>query len=119
MAELFIARPDARSYLEFNLAPSGAWWTAAFSAPRVPSPAFDILPAVRCESGKGGESGWRAALGIPLSWLEAAIGWGADSRLNVSFILDSPDQRFLTACDLGDGEPDFHRPQGFAPVTRS
>jgi hypothetical protein len=114
VAELFIAQADGQRYLEFNLSPAGAWWAAAFSAPRVPCSTFDALPAVRVESRIEDGGGWRAALGIPLDWLQAAIGWGKGSRANVTFILDSPDQRFLSVCDLGGGEPDFHRPHGFS-----
>lgn len=116
VAELFIAtangRPNGLEYLEFNLAPNGAWWMAAFSGPRqrqhlAPS------PDVRTHSSHDAR-GWRAALQIPLAWLSETIGWGIDSRINATLILESPNQRFITAADLGGGAPDFHRPQRFA-----
>ncbi len=132
VAELFIAEPDFKNYLEFNLSPRGAWWAARFSGPRQPAD-LGTLPEVICHgspegsdawvAGMGGRvastGGWAASLGIPLDWLRKTIGWGPDSPLNVTFILDSPEQRFLTACDLGGGEPDFHRPQSFQPARRS
>ena len=113
VAELFIADPDFKNYLEFNLSPRGAWWTERFSGLRQAWP-LEALPEVLTHASDDGQGAWYAALGLPLGWLQETIGWGPQSPINVTFILDSPEQRFLTACDLGDGEPDFHRPQGFS-----
>jgi hypothetical protein len=55
-------------------------------------------------------------MAIPRDLLEARLDFGAKSRLNVNFILGSPEQRFLSAVDLGGGEPDFHQPAKFGPV---
>lgn len=118
VAELFIASPDIKNYLEFNLSPSGAWWAAGFSEPRQPWP-LEGLPEVLTHALEGDAGQWVAALGIPLDWLRQIIGWGPDSPLNITFILDSPHQRFLSASDLGLGEPDFHRPQGFRVPDRA
>lgn len=116
VAELFISTAHDSHYLEFNLSPAGAWWAAAFSAPRVPSPIGE-LPRIRALAEPCKTEEWRAALGIPLDWLRASIKWGEGSRANVSFVLDGPTQRFVSACSLGTGEPDFHRPQHFAKVS--
>ena len=117
VAELFIASPDFKNYLEFNLSPRGAWWAARFGEPRQ---AADLgpLPEVICHGSPEGAESWTAALGIPLDWLRQRIGWSPDSPLNVTFILESPDQRFLTASNLGGGEPDFHRPGSFCRPER-
>ena len=112
VAELFIATPDRSAYLEFNLSPRGAWWAARFSGPRQPDP-LEGLPEVLTHGSPEGSDRWIAALGVPLAWLRETIDWSPDSPLNVTFILDSPQQRFLSACDLGEGEPDYHRPDGF------
>lgn len=117
VAELFIAQADGPHYLEFNLSPRGAWWMACFSGPRQLCPMKDLPEVITHTSveGAGNDDGsWKAVLGIPLDWLRESISWGAGSPLNVAFILKSPDQRFLSTCNLGDGEPDFHRPQRFA-----
>lgn len=114
VAELFIAGPNSKNYLEFNLAPNGAWWAARFSAPRRSEPLGE-LPQVVCDARQ--EQGWLAALGLPLNWLRPNIAWSANSPLNVCFILDSPEQRFISACDLGTGEPDFHRPARFQALS--
>lgn len=115
VAELFVAAPDGSGYLEFNLSPTGAWWLERFGAPREARP-LDALPEVMTHGSPDGASSWSAALAVPLDWLRETIAWGPDSRLNVCMILDSPKQRFLTATDLGPGEPDFHRPERFDKV---
>ncbi|WP_193212746.1 hypothetical protein [Luteolibacter marinus] len=115
LAELFLGDPASGRYLEFNLAPNGAWWSGEFSAPRVPA-GDEAFPGVATFAELAPDGGWVAAMAIPLPTLEEKISFGATTRLNVSFILGSPDQRFLSAADLGDGEPDFHRPERFRPV---
>ncbi|MDX1680103.1 MAG: hypothetical protein R3242_05155 [Akkermansiaceae bacterium] len=117
VAELFVAEASGERYLEFNLSPTGAWWLEHFRAPRQASP-LEVLPQVLTHGSPPGRPAWSAALGIPLDWLREIIGWDADSRLNVCLILDSPGQHFLSACDLGEGEPDFHRPWNFEKVLR-
>ena len=115
VAELFIAAADRMTYLEFNLSPMGAWWFAGFAAPRQRAAVLP-LPQVRTEAFTHADGGWASAIGIPLDFLKQHVGWGPDSALNVTFILNSPDQRFLTASDLGDGDPDFHRPGRFSAI---
>jgi hypothetical protein len=44
------------------------------------------------------------------------LGSGPRIRLNATFIIDSPQQRFLTATDLGAGTPDFHQPERFPVI---
>ena len=55
-------------------------------------------------------------MAIPLDLLRARLDFGVHSRANVTLILTSPTQQFVSATDLGGGEPDFHRPQRFAEV---
>lgn len=117
VAELFIAPAGGVGYLEFNLSPRGAWWVERFCAPRQLRP-LDGLPGVVTHACAAGPCGWRAALGIPLGWLREEVAWGDGVRANVNFILESPQQLFLSACDLGGGEPDFHRPSAFARLRR-
>lgn len=116
VAELFIAAPDGKAYLEFNLSPRGAWWGAAFAAARQAKP-WGSMPAVQAAGGLV-QDGWQARLGIPLDWLRCEIGWGGGSRANVTFILESPAQRFLSAAALPGVEPDFHQPDHFAALAR-
>lgn len=115
VAELFIADPVSGRYFEFNLAPNGAWWSCEFRAPRQREEEIDIaMPEVATFSELSADGSWLAALSVPLDLLRARLDFGPQSGLNVAFILRSPRQIFLSANDLGGGEPDFHRPERFS-----
>jgi hypothetical protein len=117
VAELFIAEPASGRYFEFNLAPNGAWWSCEFSAPRVRVEEIDIaMPEVATFSDMAPDGAWLAAMAIPLDLLRARLDFGPRSRANVTLILESPDQKFVTAADLGGGTPDFHLPRRFSEV---
>ncbi len=114
VAELFLADPAGQRYFEFNLAPNGAWWSCEFTAPRVRADAADIaMPGVATFADLSPDGSWLAALAIPLDLLKARLDFGPATRINVTMILESPDQKFLSATALGAGEPDFHQPQRF------
>ncbi len=118
VAELFIKDMQSDRYLEINLAPSGAWWSAEFYGPRmrVHSEAAPI-EGVRSHSRIAVDGCWQAAVAIPIAYLELHFGFGMDSRLNVTFIVDSPQQRFLSAVRLPGDMPDFHQPGYFEQAT--
>lgn len=114
VAELFLGAPGGGNYLEFNLAPNGAWWSCLFVGPRIRASEKDIpLHGVETWSSLAPDGSWMAAASIPLEVLAAQIGFADGATGNVTFILESPDQRFLSVEDLGGGEPDFHRPDRF------
>ncbi len=117
VAELFIADPASGRYFEFNLAPNGAWWSCEFIAPRVRAEESDIaMPEIATFADMAADGAWVAAMAIPLDLLRARLDFGPRSRANATFVLGSPQQRFLTAADLGGGTPDFHRPECFPQV---
>lgn len=117
VAELFVADPASGRYLEFNLAPNGAWWSCEFTGPRVRAEAVEVaFPEVAAFAELAPDGGWVAAMSVPLDLLRARVGFGEGSVANVTFIVGSPEQRFLSAADLGGGEPDFHRPERFPKV---
>ena len=117
VAELFISDPVSGRYFEFNLAPNAAWWSCEFTAPRVRAENTDIvMPEVATFSDMAADGAWVAAMAIPLDLLRARLDFGAETRANVTMILGSPDQKFITAADLGGGEPDFHLPHRFPTV---
>jgi hypothetical protein len=62
------------------------------------------------------DGSWVAAMALPIELLKARLDFGPATRLNVTMILESPRQRFLSAADLGADEPDFHRPGRFPQV---
>lgn len=117
VAELFLADPVSGRYFEFNLAPNGAWWTCEFTAPRVRADEAEIaMPEVATFSEMAADGSWLAAMAIPLDLLRARLNFGTDTRVNVTMILESPDQKFISANALGAGEPDFHQPQQFSKI---
>ena len=115
LAELFLADPASGRYLEFNLAPNAAWWMCEFSAPRV-SADCARMPEVATFADLSPDGGWLAAMALPLDLLRARIGFGETTRANVTMILESPRQRFLSAYPLPGGSPDFHQPAHFPTV---
>jgi hypothetical protein len=116
-AEFFIADPHSGRYLEFNLAANGAWWSAEFVSPRQQATDSDIaFPEVATFAELAPTGGWLSAMAIPLDLLRARIGWSADSRVNVTFITQSPDQKFVSALSLPGTLLDFHQPQHFSQV---
>lgn len=118
VAELFLADPVSGRYFEFNLAPNGAWWNCEFTAPRVQAEPVPVaMPEVATFAELGVDGSWVAAMAIPLDLLRARLDFGPETRANVTFILESPQQRFLTAAKLGGGEPDFHQPAQFSRVS--
>ncbi len=117
VAELFLADPVSGRYFEFNLAANGAWWTCEFTAPRVRADAADIaMPDIATFSDLAPDGAWLAAMAIPLDLLRARLDFGSATRMNVAMILESPEQRFVSATDLGGGEPDFHQPERFSRI---
>lgn len=117
VAELFIADPKSGRYFEFNLAPNGAWWSCEFTAPRVRADAAEIaMPEVATFSEMASDGAWLAAMAIPIDLLKARLDFGKESRVNVTMILESPGQKFLSATALGPGAPDFHQPGRFTQV---
>jgi hypothetical protein len=113
VAEFFLKLADRPTYLEFNLAPNGAWWSCIFDSRLAPAPGQpEAIPGVQA-SGIQESDHWEAHAKIPRRWMEEYFPLSSGTALNATFILNSPEQVFLTSGDLGDGEPDFHRPDSF------
>ena len=116
VAEFFLRAPDSNHYLEFNLAPNGGWWSCLFKETLVRMEENNPpLPGV-IASGEVAPDGWNAHAKIPLSFLREHLDFGSDSMLNATFILNSPEQIFLTAGPPAPGKPNFHRPDDFPGV---
>lgn len=111
LAEIFFWEPESEAYLEVNLAPTGGWWACWFDQVRVArqgQPDFAQVSA----SGMLSDEGWAASIRLPLSLFANP----QTLQYNVTAIVDSPEQRFLSAYELGCTEPDFHRPASFHPL---
>jgi hypothetical protein len=118
VAELFLADPTSGRYFEFNLAPNGAWWSCEFTAARVRAETAEIpMPEIATFSDISADGSWLAAMAIPIALLRARLDFGQETRVNVAMILESPDQKFISASDLGPGPADFHQPQRFSKFT--
>jgi hypothetical protein len=117
VAELFLFDPVSGRYFEFNLAPNGAWWTCEFIAPRVRADLAEIaMPEVATFSELSADGSWVAAMAIPVDLLKARLNFGNETHVNVTMILESPVQKFISATDLGPGEPNFHQPEQFTKI---
>lgn len=96
VAEFFLIGADG-AYQEFNLSPTGAWWSARFRGYR------DQECECRCDSvvttAARSRSGWKASLAVDVA---EVIGW---ERFQITAILGG--RYFSTG--LCAGEPDFHR----------
>ncbi len=111
-AEFFIVSPGQERYLEFNLAPNGAWWSAVFTDPRVVDPTVPAVPAGVIARGHADAAGWECEARLPLASL-AEMGLTpatAPCRIAAAAILNSPEQIFLTTATDTSGKPDFHHP---------
>ncbi len=118
VAEVFISDPEGKSYLEFNLAPNGAWWAAKFSATRqLAGSQPDFRSHVEAYADTTEPGSWLAAISIPLNFLHDQVSFAPGSPVNASFILNSPKQTFHTAAKLPGDEPDFHQPAAFSKST--
>jgi hypothetical protein len=62
------------------------------------------------------DGSWVAAMAIPVDLLKARLNFGNETHVNVTMILESPEQKFISATDLGTGEPNFHQPGQFPKI---
>jgi len=107
VGELFLT-VDGQKYIEVNLAANGAWWMAGFTGIRQEDEQF-IPPVVEVVLGQG-EVRWSC------DEQSIAVYLGQVEKLyyNVAGILNTPDYEYLSLCDLGTSEPDFHQPRQFS-----
>ena len=96
VGEFFLVAADGR-YQEFNLSPTGAWWSARFRGYRdqeCECPCDSVIT-----SAARSRSGWRARLSVLRS---EVIEW---NRFQVTAVLGG---RYFSTGDC-TGEPDFHK----------
>lgn len=109
VAELFLCDENSTAYQEFNLAPTGAWWSFAFSDYRKEDNARYHHPeGIQCLSEIHSHS-WNAAILIPRQQLSIEFDAADHSRANVCFIFGNEEEKqFLSWKKLGNGKPDYH-----------
>lgn len=116
-AEFFVANAEGTRYMEFNLAPNGAWWACVFTEPRVRDLSVPPLPSVATRGVIALDGSWECRAELPLAYLEAIGIAPANCRLAAAAIQNSPDYLYLTTSSDLHGEPDFHRPWSWAPAS--
>lgn len=111
IVELFLGDASGR-YQEFNLAPSGAWWSAVFSGHRTLE--HDMPRGVDAIA-RSTATEWRAAAAIDLSSL--AIPLSEIATANITAVLGQNPRRYLSLGPnkLSLTEPDFHRTENWVP----
>ncbi len=115
VAEFFVRGIDA-SYQEFNVSPTGAWWSAAFGQYRslveeVPCSSVRIQTTIE-------ERNWEIEFSVPLAEIVVLRNIDLrDAHLNPAGILNPRDPEYLCFGHTDGGEPDFHRAENFLPIT--
>lgn len=104
--ELFVRDLNSKSYQEFNLAPSGAYWSAVFKDNRVPADNHEReLGEVDIHSQIDGDS-WFASMRIR----KKQLGVGSDNLLiNMTAVLSTVTEScYLSLLPTQSVNPDFH-----------
>lgn len=96
VAEFFLVANNG-SYQEFNLSPTGAWWSARFRSYRQQECACPCSSVVTTAARS--RSGWKASLSVAVG---EVVAW---QRFQVTAILGG--RYFSTG--VCSGEPDFHK----------
>lgn len=121
--ELWLGNPSTGRYLEFNLAPNGAWWAMAFSGVRIEDPS---CPPPDCVGiGKVERDKWTASLTTTRAEIRRCLGSDTELTGNLTLVLggcpdvNPPLENFSSLGKLGGVQPDFHRPGDWTPITFS
>ena len=115
VAEFFVMGPDGR-YQEFNLSPTGAWWSATFTGYREGCQPV-AAPSVRTEAERE-QDRWSARLWVAPSDI-LVLGGATDlteASINVCSILAPRDPIYLCWGWQKGNQPDFHRAENFLPT---
>ena len=105
VGEFFLIDDNGNGYQEFNLSPSGAYWSMRFSSYR--NRDTGALKALEADTGSelSDVASWSAWLRVRRSSLSVEFAGASRSRANVCFHLEG---RFLTFARLVSPQPDFH-----------
>lgn len=114
VAEFFLMGPNG-DYQEFNLSPSGAWWSASFTGHRQQSEELPCPSVVVAACSGGGR--WTAQLSVALVDIKPLQGFClSQCRLNPTAILAPGQPEYLCYGHSSGGQPDFHREDNFLPI---
>lgn len=106
--ELFIADAEGAGYLEFNLAPSGAWAAYGFTGYREGMHNLHLARPPEADGSSRGTDECQLAARI-------AVAPIADGRIGLSAVIEELDgTKSYWALAHAPGKPDFHHPACFA-----
>lgn len=113
VAELFIKNPEGRCQ-EFNVAPSGAWWSMTLSEYRKRDPGAKRphLSHISCSLKEGS---WEVVAAFERCSLDVDIA--PNSRIHVSGMWYRPEPTYLSSHPPRGVEPDYHHAECFEPIT--
>ena len=109
LVELFIASDQGNSYQEFNLAPSGAYWTVKFSDYRVRIAESEQACANIKTECRTTISGKILSIQIPLSEIIDSCAFTSQSRVSCCAILGKDPRNYFSTANLDLEKPDFHK----------
>jgi hypothetical protein len=112
VAELFIKSPSG-VYQEFNIAPSGAWWSMTLDEYRVRR-TTPRRPEVRSISTSAKEGEWSVVAAFSRSSIEVVLS--PQCHLHVSGMWYKERPCYLSSCPPRGVAPDYHHPECFEPV---
>lgn len=113
--EVFLADDSSQRYQELELSPTGAWWSAVFSAPRVREQQDLSKVSVVCSSANVAGN-YQLLFAYPRNALGINFSFGERSRANVCACLGKGKRDYLSYCSLSGETPDFHQPKEFWPL---
>ena len=116
VGELFVYAPRTGVYQEYNIAPTGAWWSCRFSAYRQRIGGVFSKPSVKTEATYS-ESGWEARLTLPIDRLALPDTTIEDLRFNICIIQGQNPRHYLSAATIATEHPDFHHVESFLPIS--
>lgn len=116
--ELWLYSPSTQRYVEFNLAPNGAWWASVFSSPRIRDES--CIPPICDTSSVERADAWFCSLKVEISEIKRCLGTIEDLHANVTLILggcpdfDVPLENLHTIVPLP--AVNFHMPGHWLPI---
>lgn len=111
-AELFLAEAGTTRYQEFNLSPTGAWWSAVFESYRKRESTPYVPPKTVRAFSMIDDDFWQSKIILPREAIAIKANFDQSVPANVCFVLGGGTQ-FLTYARLTAKEPDFHRAEQF------
>jgi hypothetical protein len=116
--ELWLYSAETGRYLEFNLAPNGAWWSMVFESPRVRAKGCGSPKCIT--SGTIQEGFWQATLFVSFEEIERCLGACSGWSGNVTLVIGGCPDNEVPLENLHTIVPlkavDFHRPQDWVPL---